>query len=191
MNGGKDEAGPMAAEKVRLKTSEGEILLELNEEKAPLTVANFLEYVKKGHYGGTVFHRVMDGFMIQGGGFAAEDGKLVEKESGKGVKNESDNGLKNEVGTIAMARTTDPDSATAQFFINVADNAGLNYPAGGGYTVFGKVIEGMEVVEKIKAGETGTRELGMRHPGDGRRMDIPSENVPLKPVVIESATVEK
>jgi peptidyl-prolyl cis-trans isomerase A (cyclophilin A) len=136
----------------------GDIVLELNAEKAPITVENFLSYVNKKHYDGTVFHRVIDGFMIQGG-FAVTDGKLVEKASGKGIKNESQNGLKNERGTIAMARTNDPDSATAQFFINVVDNAMLNYPSNGGYAVFGKVVEGMDVVDKIKAVKTGVSQL--------------------------------
>ncbi len=158
--------------KVRLKTSQGEIVIQLNAEKAPITVKNFLSYVAKKHYDGTVFHRVINGFMIQGGGFAVEGKELVEKDTGKGIKNESQNGLKNEIGTIAMARTNDPDSATAQFFINVKDNAALDYPSNNGYAVFGKVIEGMAVVEKIKAVATDTS-------------DKPKENV-----VIISATAE-
>ena len=159
------------APKVSLQTNKGEIVLELNPGKAPITVANFLKYVNARHYDGTVFHRVIDGFMIQGGGMALNGGSLVEKETGAGIKNESDNGLKNDTGTIAMARTSDPHSATAQFFINVVDNAGLNFPTGGGYAVFGKVIKGMDVVNAIKAVETG--------PGD----------VPSEPVVIKGATV--
>lgn len=161
-----------AANKVRFKTSEGDIVVELNAEKAPITVANFLKYVNKEHYDGTVFHRVIDGFMIQGGGMAMSGGRLVEKPTGQGIKNESNNGLKNEVGTIAMARTPVPDSATAQFFINVNDNVSLNYPSGGGYAVFGKVIEGMDVVNKIKGVQTDQ--------GD----------VPTKPVIIKSARAE-
>jgi peptidyl-prolyl cis-trans isomerase A (cyclophilin A) len=161
-----------AAPKVRFKTSEGDIVVELNPEKAPITVANFLDYVNKKHYDGTVFHRVIDGFMIQGGGMALSDGRLVEKPTGKGIKNEGQNGLKNDRGTIAMARTPDPDSATAQFFINVVDNAALNYPNNGGYAVFGKVIEGMQVVDKIKAVQTG------------------AQDVPVKPVTITSAAKE-
>ncbi len=161
-----------AATKVRLKTNKGDIVVELNPDKAPITVKNFLKYVGDKHYDGTVFHRVIDGFMIQGGGMALDSGRLVEKRTGPGIKNESNNGLKNDTGTIAMARTPDPDSATAQFFINVNDNNGLNFPTGGGYAVFGKVIEGMDVVNAIKAVKTAA--------GD----------VPLEPVVIESATAE-
>jgi cyclophilin family peptidyl-prolyl cis-trans isomerase len=179
------QAGP----KVRLKTNKGDIVLQLNDEKAPVTVENFLGYVKKKHYDGTVFHRVIDGFMIQGGGFALTDGKLVEKESGKGIKNESQNGLKNERGTIAMARTADPNSATAQFFINVANNAPLNYPSNGGYAVFGKVIEGMDVVDKIKSVPTGVTKLTMLHPMTGEKLEMPSQDVPQENVVILSATV--
>lgn len=162
----------IAASKVRLKTSEGEILIELNAEKAPISVANFLKYVEAKHYDGTVFHRIIDGFMIQGGGMTIDEGRLVQKPTGAGIKNESNNGLKNDIGTIAMARTMDPNSATAQFFINVANNDGLNFPNGGGYTVFGKVIEGMDVVNKLKGVKTG------------------SGDVPEKPVVIKSATAE-
>lgn len=182
---------PAAAKvsKVRLKTNQGDIVLELNAEKAPITVENFLGYVKKKHYDGTVFHRVIDGFMIQGGGFALTDGKLVEKGKGKGIQNESQNGLKNDLGTIAMARTNDPNSATAQFFINVADNAMLNYPSNGGYAVFGKVVEGMEVVNKIKAVKTGVSKLTMIHPMTGEKLEMPSQDVPAENVVIVSATV--
>jgi len=185
-------ATPAAAKsgKVRLKTSQGDIVLELNAEKAPITVANFLSYVNKKHYDGTVFHRVIDDFMIQGGGFALEGKSLVEKESGKGIKNESQNGLKNEFGTIAMARTNDPDSATAQFFINVKDNTMLDYPSNNGYAVFGKVIEGMDVVTKIKATATGSSALTMRHPVTGDKMEAPSTDVPKENVVILSATAE-
>jgi peptidyl-prolyl cis-trans isomerase A (cyclophilin A) len=179
-----------AAPKVRLKTSKGDIVIELNAEKAPVTVENFLGYVKKKHYDGTVFHRVMDGFMIQGGGFALDGKSLVEKEVGKGIKNEGQNGLKNERGTIAMARTNDPNSATAQFFINVVDNAMLNYPSNGGYAVFGKVVQGMDVVDKIKGVATGMAPLTMRHPVTGEKIQQPAENVPTENVVIQSATAE-
>jgi peptidyl-prolyl cis-trans isomerase A (cyclophilin A) len=175
----KPAAAPATAKvaKVRLKTSKGDIVLELNAEKAPVTVANFLGYVNKKHYDGTLFHRVIDGFMIQGGGFKLDGGNLVEKETGKGIVNEGQNGLKNERGTISMARTSDPNSATAQFFINVVDNAMLNYPSNGGYAVFGKVVEGMDVVDKIKAVKTrADAHLG----GD----------VPVEPVTITSATSE-
>lgn len=191
----KDAAKPAAATsekspKVRLKTTLGDIVLELNAEKAPITVANFLNYVKEKHYDGTVFHRVIDGFMIQGGGFAVDKEKLVEKKSGKGIKNEGQNGLTNDRGTIAMARTNDPNSATAQFFINVKDNAMLNYPSNGGYAVFGKVIQGMDVVDKIKSVATGTTTLTMRHPMTGEKLEAPSQDVPKENVVITSATVE-
>jgi peptidyl-prolyl cis-trans isomerase A (cyclophilin A) len=183
-------AAPAKAGKVRFKTSQGEIVVELNADKAPLTVENFLGYVGKKHYDGTVFHRVINGFMIQGGGFALDGTKLVEKVSGKGIVNESKNGLKNERGTIAMARTADPNSATAQFFINVADNAMLDFPSNGGYAVFGKVISGMEVVDKIKAVATGQKELTMRHPVSGEQMAMASGDVPVENVVIQAVTVE-
>ena len=177
--------------KVLLKTNKGDILLELNAEKAPISVENFLGYVKSKHYDGTVFHRVINGFMIQGGGFAVTDGKLVQKPSGKGIKNEGQNGLTNDRGTIAMARTNDPDSATAQFFINVADNAALNYPSNGGYAVFGKVIEGMDIVDKIKGTPTGVSKLTMLHPASGEKIEAPSQDVPTENVVIESAAIVK
>ncbi len=182
-------AEPAAATKVRLKTNQGDIVIELNAEKAPITVENFLGYVKKKHYDGTVFHRVINGFMIQGGGFAVEKGQLTEKVTGKGIKNESNNGLSNLRGTIAMARTNDPNSATAQFFINVADNTPLDFPNYGGYAVFGKVVEGMDVVDKIKAVKTGVSPLTMRNPQTGEALTMPSQDVPAENVVIESATV--
>jgi cyclophilin family peptidyl-prolyl cis-trans isomerase len=163
-------AGPQ----VEMKTSLGVIVIELDAEKAPATVENFIQYVKDRHYDGTVFHRVIPGFMIQGGGFDAD---FKQKAARKPVKNEAANGLKNDVGTIAMARTGDPHSATAQFFINVADNASLNFrfptPEGYGYTVFGKVTKGMDVVQRIVKVPTG--------PGPA-----PHRDVPVKPVVIES-----
>lgn len=169
-------AGTKSA-KVRLKTTKGDIVLELNADKAPVTVENFLGYVKKKQYDGTVFHRVIDGFMIQGGGFTQSGNTLTEKETGKGIVNESKNGLKNDTGTIAMARTNDPNSATAQFFINVVDNDMLNYPSNGGYAVFGKVVEGMEVVNKIKGVQT---RADARLGGD----------VPVESITITSATAE-
>ncbi len=178
------------ATKVRLKTSKGDIVLALDAEKAPVTVENFLGYVKKKHYDGTVFHRVIDGFMIQGGGFASEGDKLIEKDVGKGIVNEGKNGLKNVRGSIAMARTNDPNSATAQFFINVKDNAMLDFPSNGGYAVFGKVVEGMDVVDKIKAVATGTSPLTMKHPVSGDKIEVPSGDVPTEKVSILSATVE-
>ena len=161
---------------VELETTMGNIVIELNQEKAPNTVANFLEYVKSGHYDGTIFHRVIDGFMIQGGGM---DANMKEKSTNAPIQNEADNGLKNEVGTIAMARTSDPHSATAQFFINVKDNSFLNFsgknPQGWGYAVFGKVTEGMDIVNKIKGVPTGKY---------GFHADVPTT-----PVVISHAKV--
>jgi len=179
-----------APTQVRLKTNHGEILLELDAKKAPITAKNFIKYVGEKHYDGTVFHRVMDGFMIQGGGFALDGEKILErKTSGQGIKNESDNGLKNLRGTIAMARTADPNSARAQFFINVVDNPMLDYPSNGGYAVFGKVIEGMDVVDKIKGVQTGVSKIVMLHPQSGESLEMPAQNVPVEPVVIQSAEV--
>lgn len=141
--------------KVKLETNVGNIVIELYPDKAPVSVENFLEYVKSGYYGGTVFHRVIKGFMIQGGGF---DENGHEKKTRSPIKLESDNGLKNDVGTVAMARTSVPDSATSQFFVNVKDNDFLNYaPGNPGYAVFGKVIEGMEVVKNIEDSATTTK----------------------------------
>ncbi len=142
--------------RVEIKTNLGNVILELYPDKAPKTVDNFLRYVKDGYYTGTVFHRVIPGFMIQGGGF---DKAFNQKPAGQPIKNEAANGLKNEIGTVAMARTSDPHSATAQFFINVANNTFLNHTVptlqGYGYTVFGKVIEGMDVVNRIATAPTG------------------------------------
>lgn len=162
--------------RAKLDTSEGTIVLELYPDKVPKTVANFLEYAKAGHYNGTVFHRVIDGFMIQGGGF---DDKLAQKPTRAPIPLEAKSGLKNERGTIAMARTNVPDSATAQFFINVVDNPNLDYPKpdGNGYAVFGRVVEGMDVVDRIKA--LPTTSVG------------PHGDVPTKPVVIRTATLVK
>jgi peptidyl-prolyl cis-trans isomerase B (cyclophilin B) len=161
---------------VKLHTNHGAITIELDAEKAPVTVANFLTYVESGHYNNTVFHRVIDGFMIQGGGF--EPG-MTQKPTGAEIKNEADNGLKNERGTIAMARTQAPHSATAQFFINVADNDFLNHRSpdlqGWGYCVFGKVSEGMDVVDAIRKVKTGS---------SGFHQDVPKEDV-----IIERAEV--
>ena len=161
---------------VELETSMGNITIELNEEKAPKTVENFLNYVNSGHYEGTIFHRIIDGFMIQGGGM---DAQMNEKKTNAPVENEADNGLKNDQGTIAMARTQDPHSATSQFFINVKDNDFLNHSGknaqGWGYTVFGKVTSGMDVIEKMRGVPTGRF---------GMHADVPST-----PVVINSAKV--
>ena len=162
---------------VILNTNYGPITLELDNEHAPVTVANFLTYARDGHYNNTIFHRVINGFMIQGGGF--EPG-MKQKPTNAPIKNEANNGLKNTTGTIAMARTNDPQSATAQFFINVADNDFLNFksetPQGWGYAVFGKVTDGMDTVNKIKAVKTGT---------SGFHQDVPKEDV-----VIQSVTVK-
>ena len=161
---------------ITLHTNFGDIEIELNTEKAPKTCANFLEYCNSGFYNGTIFHRVIDGFMIQGGGF---DKDMKQKTTQAPIDNEADNGLKNEVGTLAMARTMDPHSATAQFFINVKDNSFLNHSGknsqGWGYAVFAKVTKGMDVVNKIKAVRTGSK--GMH------------QDVPVDPVIIERVTV--
>jgi cyclophilin family peptidyl-prolyl cis-trans isomerase len=170
---------------VVMETSMGTIKIELFQDKAPVTVANFLSYVDRKHYDGTIFHRVISDFMIQGGGF---DMDYKEKETSEPIKNEADNGLKNQRGTLAMARTGDPNSATAQFFINVKDNAGLDRPKpdGFGYAVFGKVIEGMEVVDQIKGVKTGSRKLTMRNKRSGQLIEAPSDDVPAVQVVIKS-----
>lgn len=186
-------AAPAAAEKapkVTVKTNLGSFVVELNQEKAPITVENFLSYVGKKHYDGTVFHRVIGNFMIQGGGFTVEEGKLIEKTTGKGIQNEAKNGLTNDRGTIAMARTGDPNSATAQFFVNVVDNAMLNAPNpdGHGYAVFGKVVEGMDVVDKIKAVPTDMGQLTMIHKASGEKVTQPVPDVPRDKVIIESIT---
>jgi peptidyl-prolyl cis-trans isomerase B (cyclophilin B) len=141
---------------IKLTTSQGDILIELDTDKAPITCANFEQYVRDGHYDSTLFHRVIDGFMIQGGGMSKD---FIPKPTRDPIQNEAANGLKNETGTIAMARTMDPHSATAQFFINVSDNGFLDYPGqdGWGYCVFGRVVEGMETVNTIKGVDTGSR----------------------------------
>ena len=166
----------MAAPQVDLHTNHGVIRIELNDERAPLSAANFLEYVKSGHYDGTVFHRVIKGFMVQGGGM--EPG-MKQKSTLAPIQNEANNGLKNVAGTVAMARTNAPHSATAQFFINVADNDFLNHRSpdiqGWGYCVFGKVSEGMDVVDKIKGVKTGS---------SGFHQDVPKEDV-----IIQSAEI--
>ena len=161
---------------IKLHTNYGDITLELDSEKAPLTVQNFVDYVNSGNYDNTIFHRVIDGFMIQGGGF--EPG-MVQKQTRAPIQNEAANGLKNDKYTVAMARTSDVHSATTQFFINVADNNFLNYSApnaqGFGYCVFGKVVEGMDVVDKIAKVKTGNR--------------AGHQNVPLENVLLEKAEV--
>jgi len=160
-------ANPM----VEMRTSQGTLVIELFADKAPKTVANFLKYTQDGFYNGTIFHRVINGFMIQGGGFTAD---MKQKEPRAAIENEAKNGLKNSVGTLAMARTSEPHSATAQFFINLVDNGMLDYPGrdGWGYAVFGKVTSGLEVIQgiaKVKIGNAGQH-----------------QNVPSTPVVIES-----
>jgi peptidyl-prolyl cis-trans isomerase A (cyclophilin A) len=168
---------PALAQKVRLATSQGDIVVELDKEKAPKTVENFLSYVKAGHYDGTIFHRVIENFMIQGGGMKAD---MSEKPTRVPIPLESRSGLSNVRGTISMARTMDPNSATAQFFINVKDNTNLDQPNardGNGYAVFGKVVEGMDVVDKIKVVAVGDK--------------AGHQNVPTTPVTIKKATLEK
>ena len=180
------EAGP----KVLVKTSQGDITIELNEEKAPETVKNFLVYVNEGFFDNTVFHRVIKDFMIQGGGFALkEDGTIEQKETKAPIQNEAKNGLKNKKGTIAMARTGDPHSATAQFFINHKDNDSLDFPSfdGWGYAVFGEVVAGAEVLDKIAAVPTGEKALKARS-GESLR-EAPMQDVPNENVVIQSIKV--
>jgi len=171
----------LAGPKVEFKTTMGNFVVELDDVKAPKSSANFLNYVKSGFYNGTIFHRVIDGFMIQGGGFTAD---LNQKQTDAPVVSEAQNGLKNNIYTIAMARTSDPDSATSQFFINVKDNAALDYPnaMGNGYTVFGKVISGSQTIDAIRKVPT----MVASAPRMGRMADVPT-----KTVTIESATILK
>jgi len=170
-------AGPT---KVKLQTSMGDIVIHLDAEKAPVTVKNFLTYVEEGFYDGTVFHRVIKGFMIQGGGFTED---LFDKDTHAPIVNEAKNGLGNKRGTIAMARTPDPDSATSQFFINHGDNNNLNYnPASAGYAVFGKVVEGIDVVDRIAAVKTTTKMTKRR----GNMPDVPAESVVIQSVTVVS-----
>ena len=165
-------ASPASTQKVRLATTMGDIVVQLDAAKAPKTVENFVQYVKAGHYDGTVFHRVIDGFMVQGGGMTAD---LAEKPTRAPIVLEAGNGLSNKRGAIAMARTAMPNSATAQFFINVVDNPRLD-SYGGGYAVFGQVLSGMEVVDKIRVVATGDR--------------AGHQNVPLQPITIKKASIE-
>ena len=165
------------APRVLFETSMGDIVIELDPEKAPKTVKNFLGYAESGFYDGTIFHRVIDGFMIQGGGFTED---MTQKPTGEEIANEADNGLKNKRGTVAMARRGDPDSASSQFFINTVNNRPLDHtgksPQGWGYAVFGEVVEGMDVVEAIEKVKTGTKEM--------------FQDVPIESVVILKTTVE-
>jgi len=167
---------PQQAQRVQFVTSQGKFTIEVYPDKAPKTVANFMEYVNSGFYSGTIFHRVINGFMVQGGGF---DKEMKQKPTRAPIPLEAQNGLKNKAGTVAMARTSDPNSATAQFFVNVVDNPNLDYPQpdGNGYAVFGKVVEGMDTIDKIKS--VPTTAYG------------PMRNVPATPIVIESASVVK
>ena len=166
----------MATTRVQIKTTYGTMTLELDGEKAPKTVENFLSYINDSFFDGTIFHRVIDNFMIQGGGFESD---MSQKSAGEPIENEADNGLKNDRGTIAMARTMDPHSATAQFFINVRDNDFLNHTGknmqGWGYTVFGKLVDGESVLDKIRVVETGNK--------------AGHQDVPKEPIVIESVTI--
>ena len=167
----KPQPAPATAKvKITIETSKGNIDLELDGEKAPISAKNFVSYVKKGHYAGTIFHRVIQGFMIQGGGFTAD---MNQKPTDAPIKNEASNGLKNDRGTISMARTSIPDSATCQFFINLVDNKGLDAPNpdGVGYAVFGKVTKGMDIVDAIAAAPTGVKN-GMR--------DVPTDTIEIK-----------
>mgnify|MGYP000884377188 CR=1 FL=1 len=170
--------GGTALPKVKLATSLGDIVIELNAEKAPNTVANFLDYVNSGFYDGTIFHRVIENFMVQGGGFTED---FEQKTPNEPIQNEANNGLSNDKGSVAMARTNDPHSATAQFFINTVDNDFLNFRgesgAAWGYAVFGQVVEGLDVVDTIRAVSTGTRDY---------HQDVPTENV----VIISASVVE-
>lgn len=173
-------AGPaLAGPQVKLETTLGDIIIDLDEENAPISSANFLDYVAKGHYDGTLFHRVMYGFMIQAGGFSTDNRR---KSTGSPITNEADNGLRNRRGTVAMARTPDPHSATAQFFINTVDNPTLDHSGktttGWGYAVFGEVVEGMDVVDAISRTPVGQASLG----------GYPAQNVPQMPIEIRAAT---
>ena len=168
---------------ITLHTNHGDITLELDFDKAPISAANFLAYARDGFFDGTVFHRVINDFMIQGGGFDAE---LQQKPTKSPIANEADNGLKNDVGTVAMARTNDPNSATAQFFMNVKDNNFLNHtaknPQGWGYAVFGKIVDSEDTIKAIKAVATGNR---------GGHQDVPLENVSIESVTISDAYADK
>ena len=182
--------------RVTFETSEGSFVLELDPVNAPISTKNFLSYVNDGFYDGTIFHRVIDGFMIQGGGFELIDGKGSQKETKAPIKNAAKNGLQNKRGTISMARTSDPDSATSQFFINVVDNPGLDpkspdNPQGfspDGYAVFGMIVEGMETIDKIKQSETGVKRMMVKSPS-GDLIENSMSDAPLRDAVIKKASV--
>lgn len=183
-------AAALAGPKVKFETSVGAFVVEVDEENAPTTAANFLTYVDEGFYDGVVFHRVIPNFMAQGGGFMADSGTYVEKPTKDPIRNEADNGLLNVKGSLAMARTNDPHSASAQFFINFKDNDFLNHTAktarGWGYAVFGQVVEGMDVVDSMAFQATGEKLLTMRLP-NGDTVNAPASDVPLTDIVILSA----
>lgn len=168
---------------ITLRTNMGDIAIELDFEKAPLSAANFLQYARDGFYNGTIFHRVINNFMVQGGGM---DSDMNQKEGRAPIENEADNGLKNEIGTLAMARTNDPHSASSQFFINVADNQFLNHsgknPQGWGYAVFGKVVDGMDVVNTIKEVRTGS---------SGFHQDVPADAIEITETLISDAYADR
>ncbi len=168
---------------ITLRTNMGDIAIELDFDKAPLSAANFLQYARDGFYNGTIFHRVINGFMVQGGGM---DSDMNQKEGRAPIENEADNGLKNEIGTLAMARTNDPHSASSQFFINVADNQFLNHsgknPQGWGYAVFGKVVDGMDVVNAIKEVRTGS---------SGFHQDVPADAIEITETLISDAYADR
>ena len=168
---------------ITLRTTMGDIAIELDFDKAPLSAANFLQYARDGFYTGTIFHRVINGFMVQGGGM---DSDMQQKPTRAPIENEADNGLQNQVGTLAMARTNDPHSASSQFFINVADNQFLDHsgknPQGWGYAVFGKVVEGMDVVDAIKAVRTGS---------SGFHQDVPVDTIEITETLISDAYAER
>ena len=168
---------------ITLRTTMGDIAIELDFDKAPLSAANFLQYARDGFYTGTIFHRVINGFMVQGGGM---DSDMQQRPTRAPIENEADNGLQNQVGTLAMARTNDPHSASSQFFINVADNQFLNHsgknPQGWGYAVFGKVVEGMDVVDAIKAVRTGS---------SGFHQDVPVDTIEITETLISDAYAER
>jgi len=188
-------ASVQAGTQVVFETTKGNFTVELEDEKAPITTANFLQYVDEGHFDGVIFHRVIEDFMVQTGGFELkEDGVIEQKKSNEKIKNEANNGLKNERGTLAMARTGDPHSASNQFFINHGDENGFldhvsESPSGWGYAVFGKVVEGMDVVDAIAAVETGVKTMNARA-GD-QVMARPMKDVPVENILIKSAKRKK